>query len=138
MQNKLAQHTKPTNFKLVEGSNYEVIMSFDHKEIVNYEHFKALANAIFKTNSTFVTVNDCIVQTKDIRIIKPTNKPTNTQLKENKEAEILKEAEYKKLLEEESRFQKYAVEWMNKRFPKGWSIGDKLKNLDKITRDFQS
>lgn len=138
MQNKLAQRTKPTNFKIVEGSNYEVIMSFDHKEIVNYEHFKALANAIFKTNSTFVTVNDCIVQTKDIRIIKPTNRPTNTQLKENKEAEILREAEYKKQIEEESRFQKHAVKWMNKRFPKGWSIGDKLKNLDKITRDFQS
>lgn len=70
-----------TGFKVVEGSNYKVVMTYERTEVIDFEHFKRLANAIFKSDVQFVTVNTTIVQVKDIRLIEPTRELTSTEKK---------------------------------------------------------
>lgn len=76
-------------FDVEEGSNYKVYMTYEKTEIITFEQFKKLANAMFKINSDFVTINKTIVQRKDIRMIEPTKELTKEakQERERKEKE---------------------------------------------------
>jgi len=68
-QNKLA-------FKLIEGAKYKVIDSYGKEYIVEFEHFKRLANAIFRDGAEFITVNDVIINTRYIYKIEPVKEKT--------------------------------------------------------------
>jgi len=80
MQNKLSNRASfNKNFTLVDGSNYKVVMSFGREEVITFDHFKSLANSLFKQDAVFVTINNAIVQSKDIRIIEPTKEKTKQE-----------------------------------------------------------
>lgn len=84
-------------FQIVEGSNYEVLMTYGVSEVIEFEQFQKLATAILKGTSDFITVNNLIVQKKDIKMIRPTTLPTQ------KKREV---GEKKRAEEEEKRKQK--------------------------------
>ena len=84
-----------THFKVQEGSNYKVVMSYGREEVITFDHFQKLAKIIYNKDNIFVTVNDSIVQVKDIRIIEPTKEKTKQQkdaIAEKQELERKKEA----------------------------------------------
>lgn len=95
MDHTIVKEKKPS-FQVKDGSNYRVIMTYDKQEIISFEHFKALANALFKSDATFVTVNDIIVQVKDIRMIEPTDSLTEDQKQ-------IREKEYQLYLTKQKR-----------------------------------
>jgi len=76
-------------FEVEEGSNYKVYMTYEKIEVITYEQFLKLANAMFRGGSDFVTINKTIVQKRDIRMIEPTKEPTEEvrakRLKEEKD-----------------------------------------------------
>jgi DNA-binding transcriptional regulator GbsR (MarR family) len=78
-----------TFFDVEEGSNYKVYMTYEKTEVITFEQFKKLTNAMFKINSDFVTINKTIVQRKDIRMLEPTKELT----KEAKQERDRKEKE---------------------------------------------
>lgn len=94
MSTDITTHTakQVTHFKVREGSNYKVIMSYGREEVISFDHYQKLAKVIYNKDNIFVTVNDIIVQVKDIRIIEPTKEKTAIE----KEAQKLKEEEQRK------------------------------------------
>lgn len=83
MENKLAKNDQTTtHFHIQKGSNYKVVMSYGREEVITFEHFEKLAKIIYSVDNVFVTVNDIIVQVKDIRIIEPTKQKTKQELEE--------------------------------------------------------
>ena len=99
MSKDLTTQTTPqiTHFKVREGSNYKVIMSYGREEIISFDHYQKLAKVIYNKDNIFVTVNDIIVQVKDIRIIEPTKEKTaEEKAKIEKDQTEAKQREYRK------------------------------------------
>lgn len=70
-------------FEVEEGSNYKIFMTYEKTEVITYEQFLKLANAMFKGSSDFITINKTIVQRKDVRMIEPTKEATASVKREN-------------------------------------------------------
>lgn len=130
-----------TFFEIIEGSNYLVRMTYDENEIISFEQFKKLANALFKGSSDFVTVNGVIVQKKDIRMIKPTKELTKEQAKEAER----KALEYRKLETRKDELSKlktrFDFEFFNEKYGAGkwvrYRFGNKGNEILLSEKDFK-
>lgn len=109
-----------TFFEVVEGSNYKVIMTYGREEVISCEQFKKIARVVFEGSSTFVTVNNVIVQVKDIRLMEPTKEYTPKQRREREES--VEQAKRDELSREQFAAQKLAFDsdFYNKKYPQGW------------------
>jgi hypothetical protein len=129
-----------THFTTKPGSNYKVTMTFDKVEVISYSHFEKLTAVIFGGNQAFVTVNNIIVQVKDIRMIEPTDDLTKDEAiiaeKKRKDRAAL-EARKEELLEMKAR---HRVNYLDAH--KGvnkWKYKDVIRDADlikKINADF--
>jgi hypothetical protein len=92
---------KKTFFELVEGSNYEVLMTYDRSEIIEFEQFKKLMPVLNDSNITFVSINKRIVNKSGILDMNATKKltPKQKELAEKEMEEYLKKQERKGELE---------------------------------------
>lgn len=80
-------------FELKDNSNYEVLMTYDRSEVIEFEQFKKLSQILFSTDVQFVTINQRIVNRSTIIDISPTEKRTLKQ-KLNKENNPVKNDYY--------------------------------------------
>ena len=78
---KLKEQTG-VHFRLEEGSNYEVMMTYDRSEVIVFEQFKKLARVLNDDNQRFVTINKRIVNKSTIIDIAPTKKKTEGQIRD--------------------------------------------------------
>lgn len=113
------QTKNTTSFKLHEGSNYKVIMTYDREEVIKFEDFKKLAKILFAGSQVFVTVNDIIVQIKDIRILEPTKEKTLPEKKELENERLTKERVERRKLELEKIKNSFDVEFYNAIYGEG-------------------
>lgn len=129
------QANKPT-FQVKEGSNYKVILTFDREEIITFDQFQRLANAIFQTEAVFVTINYKIVQVKDIRMIEPTTDRTQKQ----REQDQVEAAERKKIEDRRNElakiFNDFKIKKLNLAYGEGrWTtylLPKMIKGSDKV------
>lgn len=80
-------------FELKNGSNYEVLMTYDRSEVIEFEQFKKLSQILFNTDIQFVTINQRIVNRSTIIDISPTDKRTLKQ-KLNRENNLVEDDYY--------------------------------------------
>ncbi len=71
-------------FSLENGSNYEVLMTYDRTEVVEYEQFLKIARVLNDNNARFLTINKRITAISTIIDISPTKKLTEQQKKEKR------------------------------------------------------
>lgn len=109
-------------FEIEEGSNYKVYMTYEKTEVITFEQFLKLANAMFKGGGDFITINKTIVQKRDIRMIEPTKEATEEvrarRLKEDRDS-LEKLVDVEELSEEEEK----------EREKKRKELSDKLQRL---------
>lgn len=100
--------------------NYKVVMTFDREEVITREQCKKLTQVIFNDEHTFVTINDIIVQIRDVRLIEPTEEKTKKQNEEEKRRLLAEHmaVETEKLKQQE--LEAFQVMELNKRYPNGW------------------
>lgn len=135
---ELVPHTNAKHFTIQEGSNYKVVMTYDRVEVISFEHFQTLTNAIFRTDAQFTTVNDVIVQVKDIRLIEPTTEPTPTQIAHRKEREQMKLDLEIKLEKIEKVKRARETEYLNQKLGTNWKPSQVYLNaaLMREARDY--
>jgi hypothetical protein len=80
-------------FKLKDNSNYEVLLTYDRSEVIEFEQFKKLSQILFNTDTQFLTINQRIVNRSTIIDISPTDKKTLKQ-KLNKENNLSEDDYY--------------------------------------------
>lgn len=73
-------------FKLKEGSNYKVLMTYDRQEIIEYTHFLKIVKVLNDSLVQFLTINDRVTNKSTIIDISPTNERTNQQKKQEEVA----------------------------------------------------
>ena len=76
---------------------YKIIMSFKESQVISEEKYKKLSDVLLNQNVPFVSINGVLVQTKDIRMIKPI-KPRTRYGNSESEAKILEAIKNRKQL----------------------------------------
>lgn len=92
---------KGLSFKVIKGSNYKIVDSFQKEYVIGYDEFLRVSKAIFKDGVDFVTVGDRIINSKYVYLIEPTKEKTFAEkeiIKQKEEAEKQKEARKYELL----------------------------------------
>lgn len=123
-----------TAFKVHENSNYKVIMTYDKVEIITSAQFKKLALVLFKGETTFVTINDSIVQVKDIRIIEPTEELTESRKDEIRKSKEEQEAKANEKYRIAGLINKYGTDYFNSKYGKDkWATFAVSENETKVS-----
>lgn len=133
MENKITnynQNNQAKHFAVKEGSNYKVIMTYDRQEVISYEHFVSLSKKIFTSDAVFTTVNNIIVQVKDIRIIEPTKELTYDQ-KQASYAEAIRSKEEDEEFEQlEEIRNNFTINFYSVKLGKNWDAKEVFKNKE--------
>jgi hypothetical protein len=121
MSTEITANTK-TFFKLQEGSNYRIQLTYDRIEVVEFAQFKRLMSMINDADISFVSINDRIVNKSTIIDISPTKELTKSQQEaaDKKKMDEFKAKMHVEFLETEYR--RFAVSFYNDKFGQNaWS-----------------
>lgn len=126
----------------VEVGNYKVTMTYDQSEIITYDQFKSLAQAIFSNDIDFLVINGTIVQKRDVRMIAPTKELTSAH---KAQVEQTAKKEHDDTIEKQREVDKYAkfrADYLNKKFGKDkWTLLEVLSKptlLEEIRKAYES
>lgn len=123
-------------FEVEKDSNYRVRMTYGEEEIISFEQFQKLSNAIFNGQGDFITINKRIVQKKDIRMIEPTQEKTKKEkeLREQQLDDITRiETEKNKWIKVKDKF---STNFFNEKFGKDkWSHFPNRRGFTHVTPD---
>lgn len=110
-------------FRIVEGSNYKLITSFQDEYIIEYGLFQKLAKAILNKDIEFVTVYEALINKRYIYLLEPTKDKTIDQRKrieKRKDEAAKREARRREISEQKRRSD---VEYYNEKYGvDNWSL----------------
>lgn len=114
--NELINEQKQVFFSVKEGSNYKVLMTYDREEVIEYEQYKKLAQALNSVDVQFITINQRIVNKSTIIDISPTTAITDKQRKKREADRLEKEKNQKALEKIHNHRQAKFEEYFNEKF----------------------
>lgn len=125
-------------FSLKKGSNYEILFTYDRREVVEYEQFLKIAKALNNKEVDYITVNDRIVKKSTIMDMAPSTQTTKKQQEEKLRLELEEEGNSLELSDALSK--KYIYEgWvLDKLYPDGWLFDRSVKGMHNVTKEEQA